>query len=68
MLHKKYDEYKEIYLPTPRESRASSPVLSETTFSTLIYQPRLFAIFESNQPQSSDEIEEYLKEDRIKFS
>ncbi|CAB4439542.1 unnamed protein product [Rhizophagus irregularis] len=59
---------KEIYLPTPRESHASSPVPSETTFSTIIYQPRLFAIFESDQPRSSDEVEEYLKEDKIKFS
>jgi hypothetical protein len=68
ILRKKYGEYKEIYLPTPRESRASSPIPSETTFSTIIYQPRLFAIFESDQPQSSDEVEEYLKEDKIKFS
>ncbi|PKB94791.1 hypothetical protein RhiirA5_438031, partial [Rhizophagus irregularis] len=62
ILRKKYEEYKEIYLPTPRESRVSSPVPSETTFSTIIYQPRLFAIFESDQPQSSDEVKEYLKQ------
>ncbi len=44
ILHKKYDKYKEDYLPTPIESRASSPTQSEI-FSTMIYQPRLFAAF-----------------------
>jgi hypothetical protein len=70
ILYKKYNEYKENYLPTPRESRAPSPTQSENTFSTIIYQPKLFAIFdEQDQPQTSaNEVAEYLKEDKIKFS
>ena len=67
ILRKKYDKYKENYLPTPIESRASSPTQSET-FSTMIYQPRLFAAFNQDQPQSPDEIVEYLREDKIKFT
>ena len=67
ILRKKYDEYKENYLPTPIESRASSPAPSEMS-STMIYQPRLFAAFEQDQPRSSDEVTEYLKEDKIKFT
>lgn len=67
ILRKKYDEYKENYLPTPIESRASSPTPSEMS-STMIYQPRLFAAFEQDQPRSSDEVTEYLKEDKIKFT
>ena len=67
ILRKKYEEYKEIYLPTPIESRASSPTPSERS-STIIYQPRLLMIFEQNQVQSSDEVAEYLKEDKIKFT
>ena len=66
ILRKKYKEYKEIYLPTPLESRASSPTPPET--STIIYQPRLLMIFEQNQVQSSDEVAEYLKEDKINFT
>jgi hypothetical protein len=64
ILRKKYAEFKDDYLPTPMESRASSPIPS----STMIYQPRLFAAFEQDQPQSSDEVAEYLKEDKIKFT
>ncbi len=67
ILRKKYDKYNEDYLPTPIESRASSPTQSET-FSTMIYQPRLFAAFNQDQPQSPDEIVEYLREDKIKFT
>jgi len=66
ILRKKYEEYREIYLPTPIESRASSPTPSET--STIIYQPKLLMIFEQNQVQSSDEVAEYLREDKIKFT
>ncbi len=64
ILCNKYNKYKEEYLPTPIESRTSFPILSETT----IYQPRLFAVFEQDQPKSSDEIAEYLKEDKINFT
>jgi len=65
MLRKKYEEYKDDYLPTPIESRSASPTPIETT----IYQPKLFAIFEQNQPQrASDEVTEYLREDKIPFN
>ena len=36
ILRKKYDEYKENYLPTPIESRSTSPIPTEIT----IYQDR----------------------------
>jgi hypothetical protein len=64
MLRRKYEEYKDDYLPTPIESRSASPTPIETT----IYQPKLFAIFEQNQPRrASDEVTEYLREDKIPF-
>jgi len=65
ILHKKYEEYRENYLPTPIESRASSPTPSETSKT---YKPKLFSIFEQKQPKASDEVEEYLKEDKIPFN
>lgn len=70
ILYRKYNEYKKDYAPTPRESRAPSPTLSENTFSTIIYQPKLFAIFDKqDQSQISiNEVAEYLKEEKIKFS
>jgi hypothetical protein len=69
ILHKKYEEYKENYLPTPNESRASFPTPSETSIiSSTIYKPSLFSIFEQNQPKASNEVEEYLKEDMIPFN
>src|SRR5437763_14626301 len=58
ILHKKCEEYRENYLPTPIESRASSPTPSETSKT---YKPKLFSIFEQKQPKASDEVEEYLK-------
>ena len=33
-----------------------------------IYKPKLFSIFEQNQPKASNEVEEYLKEDKIPFN
>jgi hypothetical protein len=70
ILRKKYEKYKENYLPTPNESRASSPTPSETSVTILnpIYKPRLFSIFDQNQPKASNEVEEYLKEDMISFN
>ncbi|PKC01003.1 hypothetical protein RhiirA5_427396 [Rhizophagus irregularis] len=69
ILRKKYEEYKENYLPTPNESRASSPTPSESSvILNPIYKPRLFSIFEKNQPRASNEVEEYLKEDKISFN
>lgn len=68
ILREKYEEYKENYLPTPITSRPPSPTLLETTFSTNIYKPTLFAIFEQDQPRVIDEVTEYLKEDKIPFS
>lgn len=70
ILRKKYDEYKETYLPTPNESRSSSPTPSESSVIILdpIYKPKLFSIFEQNQPRASDEVEEYLKEDMISYN
>lgn len=69
ILHKKYEEYKENYLPTPIESRSSSPTPSESSIIlNPIYKPSLFLIFEQNQPKASDEVEEYLKEDIIHHS
>jgi hAT family C-terminal dimerisation region len=69
ILHKKYEEYKNNYLPTPNESRSSSPTPSESSvILDPIYRPRLFSIFEQNQPKASDEVEEYLKEDMIHHS
>lgn len=67
ILCKKYEEYKENYLPTPNESRAPSPTPSEASVTILnpIYKPRLFSIFDQNQPKASNEVEEYLKEDKI---
>jgi hypothetical protein len=69
ILCKKYEEYKENHLPTPIESRASSPTPSESSSVILnpIYKPKLFSIFEQNQPRASNEVEEYLKEDNISF-
>ena len=64
ILRRKYEEYKENYLPTPIESRSTSPTPPETSF---VYQPKLFAIFENNQIRVSDEVEEYLREDKIHF-
>jgi hypothetical protein len=47
ILRKKYEEYKEYYLPTPNESRTSSPTPSESSvILNPIYKPRLFSIFE----------------------
>src|SRR2546430_11611245 len=45
ILRKKYEEYQENYLPTPNESRASSPTQSEASVTILnpIYKPRLFS-------------------------
>jgi len=67
ILCKNYEEFKENYLPTPIESRAPSPTPSETSVTNLIpiYRPRLFSIFDQNQPKASNEVEEYLKEDKI---
>ena len=49
ILHKKYEEYKENYLPTPNESRSSSPTPSESSIIlNPIYKPKLFSIFEQN--------------------
>ena len=48
ILQNKYEEYKENYLPTPIESQFSSPTPFET--SAITYQPRLFSIFDQNQP------------------
>ncbi|CAB5388410.1 unnamed protein product [Rhizophagus irregularis] len=58
ILREKYEEYKEDFLPTPIASRPTSPTLSETTFSTIIYKPTLFAIFEQDQPRVADEVTE----------
>jgi len=69
ILHKKYEEYEKNYLQLPIESRASFPTLFNiSTFSTIIYQPKLFAIFKQNQPQVFDEVAEYLKEEKIPFN
>lgn len=69
ILRQKYEEYKEAYLPTPNESRSTSPTRSETSIiSNTIYKPKLFSIFEHNQPKASNEVEEYLKEDMISFN
>jgi len=65
MLHRYYEIYQENYLPTPVESRAASPTPFETN---TIYKPKLFSIFEQNQPKASNEVEEYLREDKIPFS
>src|SRR5207248_4159240 len=54
ILRRKYEEYKENYLPTPNESRSSSPTRSESSIIlNPIYKPRLFSIFEQNQPRAS---------------
>ncbi len=69
ILRKKYEEYEKNYLQLPIESRASFPTLFNiSTFSTIIYQPKLFAIFKQNQPQVFDEVAEYLKEEKIPFN
>ena len=69
ILHKKYEEYKENYLPTPNESQSSSPTPSESSIIlNPIYKPKLFSIFKQNQPRASDEVEEYLKENKIPFN
>ena len=69
ILHKKYEEYEKNYLQSPIKSQASSLTLSDiSTFSTIIYQPKLFAIFKQNQPQVFDEVAEYLKEEKIPFN
>src|SRR5215213_4405710 len=42
ILRRKYEEYKENYLPTPNESRSSSPTRSESSIIlNPIYKPRL---------------------------
>src|SRR5690349_18965014 len=65
ILRKYYEEYQENYLPTPR---AASPTPSETSIIlNPIYKPKLFSIFEENQPKASNEVEEYLKKDKIPF-
>ncbi|CAB4406770.1 unnamed protein product [Rhizophagus irregularis] len=69
ILHKKYKEYKENYLPTPNKSHVSSSTPSESSvILNPIYKPRFFLIFEHNQPKASNEVEEYLKEDKISFN
>lgn len=70
ILRKEYEIYKENYSPTPNESRAPSPTPSEISVTILnpIYKPRLFSIFNQNQPKASNEVEEYLKEDMISFN
>ncbi|CAB5369718.1 unnamed protein product [Rhizophagus irregularis] len=60
ILREKYEEYKEDFLPTPIASQPTSPTLSETTFSTIIYKPTLFAIFEQDQPRVADEVTENI--------
>jgi len=67
LLCKYYKEYQENFLPTPNESRTASPTPFDESPSNPIYKPRLFSIFEQNQPKASDEVEEYLKEDKIPF-
>ena len=66
ILRKYYEEYQENYSPTPIESRTASPIPSELSTNP-IYKPRLFSIFEQNQPKATDEVEEYLREDKIPF-
>jgi hypothetical protein len=70
ILHKYYEEYQENYLPTPiispTISHATSPIPAEMV--NKIYKPKLFSIFEQNQPKASNEVEEYLKEDKIPFN
>ena len=69
ILHKKYEEYKENYLPTPNESQSLSSTSSESSIIlNPIYKPKLFSIFEQNQPRASDEVEEYLKKNKIPFN
>jgi hypothetical protein len=69
VLQKYYEEYQENYFPTPVESRTASPTPSETSIIlNPIYKPKLFSIFEQNQPKASNEVEEYLKEDKIPFN
>jgi hypothetical protein len=47
ILRKKYEEYKENYLPTPNESLSSSSTPSESSIIlNPIYKPSLFSIFE----------------------
>ena len=65
ILRKKYEEFQENFLPTPIESRAASPTFNTPTIN---YQPKLFSIFDQNQPRVSDEVIEYLKEDKINFN
>jgi len=64
LLYKYYEEYQVDYLPIPIESRTASPTPSEVS---TIYKPKLFSIFEQNQPKASDEVKEYIKEDKIPF-
>ena len=66
LLRDYYEKYQEDYLPTPIESRTASPTPSESSTNP-IYRPKLFSIFEQNQPKASDEVEEYLREDKIPF-
>src|SRR5439155_17918916 len=66
ILQNKYEEYKENYLPTSIESQFSFLTPFET--SAITYQPRLFSIFDQNQSQVSDEVREYLVEDKISFN
>jgi len=67
LLRKYYEEYQENFLPTPIESRTASPTPFDESPSNPIYKPKLFSIFEQNQPKASNEVEEYLKEDKIPF-
>ena len=46
ILHKYYNEYQEDYVPTPIESRSTSPIPSEILDKT--YKPKLFSIFQYN--------------------
>ena len=67
LLYKYYEKYQVDYLPTPIESRTASSTPSEALMINPIYKPKLFSIFEQNQPKASDEVEEYIKEDKIPF-
>jgi len=66
ILRKYYEKYQEDYLPTPIESRAASPTPESSV--NPVYKPKLFSIFERNQPKASDKVEEYLKEDKIPYN
>jgi hypothetical protein len=70
ILYKYYEEYQENYLPTPIESPIESHSTSPIPIEILnkSYKPKLFSIFDQNQPKASNEVEEYLKEDKIPFN